>query len=252
MAAAAALAKLRGPDLTMDEVALAAGVSRATLYRLFPSRDALLDRVRRAHGVAVDPSDAPARARVFDAVRGLLAREGFGGLVMDRVAAEAGVAPATLYRWFGDKPGLLRAFAASLGVRDVGRALALDDDGDDPRAALGAFAARLLRLFVEQEPVLRLVLAAPKEVAEAVRGVDDVERGTTASLARWIRARQEAGTVREGDADLFATAFLGMLLPFGALPSRGRPRDPDVVGPALAAVFLDGVAARRAAARRRR
>jgi AcrR family transcriptional regulator len=45
LSAAAALFSKRGSDVTMPEIAVAAGVGVATLYRNFPSREALIEAV---------------------------------------------------------------------------------------------------------------------------------------------------------------------------------------------------------------
>jgi AcrR family transcriptional regulator len=45
VAAAAELLATRGTDTNMSDVAAAAGMARATVYRYFPTREALLDRV---------------------------------------------------------------------------------------------------------------------------------------------------------------------------------------------------------------
>lgn len=70
-AAAVALAE-RGDDASMADVAEAAGVARATLYRYFPTREALLDALGRAAVEQVgDALDAArlAEVQVDEAVR---------------------------------------------------------------------------------------------------------------------------------------------------------------------------------------
>ncbi|MFV1999881.1 MAG: TetR/AcrR family transcriptional regulator [Acidimicrobiia bacterium] len=51
--------------------------------------------------------------RLVDAVGMLLARDGFGALGINAVAAEAGVDKVLIYRYFDGMPGLLHAFGES-------------------------------------------------------------------------------------------------------------------------------------------
>src|SRR6266487_4666297 len=85
--------------LSMDELAAAAGVSRATLYRLFGSQQHLL----QALGVEPPPV---VRSRVLDTALDLVGRHGLAELSMDELAARAGVSRATLYRLFPGKAAL--------------------------------------------------------------------------------------------------------------------------------------------------
>lgn len=87
---------------SVEEIAAAAGVSRATFYRAYPSRDALL------RDLDLEP-DPGARERVVAAALDLVAGAGLAGLAMDEVAARAGVSRATVYRLFPGKPALFQA-----------------------------------------------------------------------------------------------------------------------------------------------
>src|SRR4029450_3935047 len=85
--------------LSMDELAIRAGVSRATLYRLFGSHQHLL------HELGLQPPPT-VHDRILDTGLELVGRHGLADLSMDELAAEAGVSRATLYRLVPGKEAL--------------------------------------------------------------------------------------------------------------------------------------------------
>src|SRR5829696_9024122 len=85
--------------LSMDELAAQAGVSRATLYRLFGSQQHLLQQL----GLQPPPT---VRSRILDTALELVGRHGLAELSMDELAAQAGVSRATLYRLVPGKEAL--------------------------------------------------------------------------------------------------------------------------------------------------
>src|ERR1700681_4509195 len=87
---------------SIDSIATAAGVSRTTLYRAFPSRAQLL------HALEVQP-EPDTRQRVLDASIRLLGSQTLTDLSMDALASEAGVSRANLYRLFPGKSALCKA-----------------------------------------------------------------------------------------------------------------------------------------------
>src|SRR5512132_2930951 len=88
--------------LSMDELAAAAGVSRATLYRLFSNQQHLLHEL----GLIPPPT---LRSRLLNTALELVGRHGLAELSMDELAANAGVSRATLYRLFPGKEALFTA-----------------------------------------------------------------------------------------------------------------------------------------------
>src|SRR5260221_10162192 len=77
-----------------------AGVSRATFYRHFGSRESLL------RSVALEPQPA-AETRILVAAKDMLVRQSLDELSMEELAAAAGVSRGTLYRLVPGKSALL-------------------------------------------------------------------------------------------------------------------------------------------------
>src|SRR5688500_10596340 len=97
LAAARELLHERGPagPMTLDDVGRRAGTTKATLYRYFPSKAALLAELRP--GAAEPPGR---RELLLDAALQVVRRHGLAGATTERIAAEAGLSPAALYWHF--------------------------------------------------------------------------------------------------------------------------------------------------------
>ncbi|HKV87664.1 MAG TPA: TetR family transcriptional regulator, partial [Candidatus Dormibacteraeota bacterium] len=83
----------QGEKPTVAQIAQAAGISRASFYRTFASREALLQVLE----VAPEPG---ARERILDAALAMVGANGLAALSMDELADRAVVSRATLYRLF--------------------------------------------------------------------------------------------------------------------------------------------------------
>lgn len=136
-------------------------------------------------------------------------QRGFHAVTIEEVAASAGVAPVSVYRWFGSKeglvlwddydPGLLAALAARVGgeppLRAVRDAVVSELGGlYDPERDLVLSRTQL----IHREPALlaatvhqtRALESAIVEVfADAGVGENDVERGVLASTAVAVLTR---------------------------------------------------------------
>lgn len=112
LAAAGRLFGQKGYEATtMDEIAAAAGVSKATLYRYVSGKEEL--RVQLApHLPDADMQARDARAAILEAAMDLMARQGFSRTTLDEIAAAAGVSKGAIYWHFKGKDDLLAAIIA--------------------------------------------------------------------------------------------------------------------------------------------
>ncbi|MDP1829486.1 MAG: helix-turn-helix domain-containing protein [Archangium sp.] len=232
----------RGPSpFTMDQLALAAGCSRATLYRRFPSRTSVIDALRAA-GVSETEVPQATRTRVLAAAERLLGQRGLQAFTFEAVAAESGVSVPTLRRHFRGRAGLLQALAESKPVRHDGRALALDATTPFD-VALEAFAVKALKALRASAALFRLGLAASAE-QRALASSPGRSPGTVAALTTFFRRQQRLGRLaKDQEPGFLAAAFAAQLVSFGALMPTLAPaklRSDAAMAKAMTRLFLQG------------
>lgn len=112
MTAAAQLFARKGYEATtMDQIAAAAGVSKATLYRHIPGKEALRDLLA-PHLPDADLQARDARARILEAAMDLVARQGFARTGLEEIATAAGVSRGAIYWHFKGKDDLMAAIVS--------------------------------------------------------------------------------------------------------------------------------------------
>ena len=174
----------------MEEVAASAGVSLRSLYRLFESRDGLLEALNRRP----PPS---ARQRVLEAALELLGRQSLAELSMDEMAVAAGVSRATLYRLFPGKPALFKslieAYSPWESIADV-----LEAEGDGPPERVIPLVAQALARALEGRTgaLLRMVFEMIKGEPDTVEGVRrSMSRGLP-DVIQYLGAEMSSGRLR--------------------------------------------------------
>lgn len=195
-----------GAAPSMDEMALAAGVSRAALYGVFGSRAALLD----ALGADVPPS---VEERILVAAGEIVAERGFGGLTLDEVAQRSGVSRATVYRLYPGKAALYREVVRAYLPADEAMQM-MDSMADRPPNEVMATLARSLAQAGEVRiGVLRSVLfettAGPSGGNEEF--LDDAYLNVQV-IIRYLQRQMDAGRFREVDPVLAMQAFLAPVM----------------------------------------
>jgi AcrR family transcriptional regulator len=166
---------------------------------------------RRTPGGRTQARTRLARAAVIEAGRSLFLERGYGATTIEAISERADVPPATLYRLFSSKLGILKAL---LDVSIVGD----DDDAPmadrpevraqleepDPRSQLEGFATITAEVNARVAPLYRILVSAAGSDRDAAALLDELTRQRQAGQRVLARSLARAGALRpelrEGDA----------------------------------------------------
>lgn len=233
--AAAELVADKGPgDFTIGALIEKTGIPRMTIYRHWPSRDRLLAVAmeRLPHPVEL-PDDS--QTRILKTAASLLIQRGAGGFAVDAVAAQAGIAKTTIYRYWSGRADLLTA-----AIRHLGGATRIPDTGSLRSDLIEFFMAPLRELKEQGGELANLpeVIEAAKrdpELAEVGARVHEVTLNALKPMLERAQARGEMRTDR--DLGVITNMLYGAMFIHGAL-GHGAPEN---FVPAMVDTFLDGV-----------
>jgi AcrR family transcriptional regulator len=149
----------RGGKPTVADFATAAGVSRASFYRAFVSKDALLEALE------VQPEPG-ARERVLEAALDMIGARGLAELSMDDLAVRANVSRATLYRLFPGKAALFEGVMREFSPLEPVSRLAVAMMAEPPEVVMPEIARTIFRtVYGSPTPRLGLVKAVILELS---------------------------------------------------------------------------------------
>jgi TetR/AcrR family transcriptional regulator, regulator of autoinduction and epiphytic fitness len=183
---------------------------------------------------------------IIQTVNRLLAEKGFDAMTVDEVAADVGIAKASLYKHFPSKEDLAAAAMARAMERACEFVAALPE-ADAPRDKLKAVVRWTLEMQLagqmpslpSQNSSLRAALMGNRSYMDGLMRVSDL-------LGAWIEAGQAAGTI---NPSLPAVAVLYTLFARACDPvveflkAGGQHSDEDIINLVLSTCF-DGLNSR--------
>jgi AcrR family transcriptional regulator len=186
------------------------------------------------------PAGAPdLRQSLLEAARSLFIAKGFGNVGTRELARAAGVSPAMIPYYFGDKQGLYDALVEDAIGQVLARlqrlAAAGDERSEEPvDAFLGAYLATLIAEPWIPQLLVREVLAHDSPLRRRFR--ESFAGPARAALTSMIRTERDRGRLRADlDIDLATLSLIGMtVFPFLVHPVLG-----DLFGYRLDADFRE-------------
>jgi len=212
----------RGAQPSVAEIAKAAGVSRATFYRAFPSRAGLLSALE------VEPEPGT-RQRVLEVALRLLRTRALADLSMDELAVEAGISRANLYRLFAGKAALFRAILVAYSPFEPVMAF-FDRIGDrPPDDAIPELVLTAYRTVAGRAGIARtLMLEATSMSPEFEQAFGETGLRAFQRVAQYLGAQMAAGRLRRMHPMLAVQSLVGGVMLH------------VLIGPLLSPAMVDG------------
>ena len=144
-----------------------------------------------------------ARAAVVDAARTLFLDRGYGATTIDAISALADVPPATVYRLFSSKRGILEALLdvsivgddeqVPMAERPPVRTLLADPD---PKRKLAGFVGIAAQVNSRTAPIYRILVSAASSDPDAAALLDQLTRQRQEGQSLIARSLARAGALR--------------------------------------------------------
>lgn len=191
------------PQAPVDRITRRAGVSRATFYRHFGSRDALLE------SVAHEPRPG-SRERILSAAQDMLIHTSLAELSMDELARAADVSRGTLYRLFPGKAALLRGLIEEYSPFEAVRAIVAGHRQDPPDVVLPLIGREVAGTARDRLGLLRAVFVEVTSGTEpALTSMRPLFTSTLGVLAEYMATQMAAGRIRPMHPLIALQAFVG-------------------------------------------
>lgn len=160
-----------------------------------------------------------ARAAVVDAARTLFLERGYGATTIEAISGLADVPPATVYRLFSSKHGILKSLLEQsivgddedvpMADRPPVRALLAERD---PTQQLAGFVALTAQVNAAVAPLYRILVSAAGDDADAAALLDTLTRQRQQGQRRIARSLARAGALRAGVRERDAADIIHALL----------------------------------------
>jgi AcrR family transcriptional regulator len=200
--------------ITMDILAAKSGVSRASLYRLFGSRQVIMQQYRSHSGVMnLDESLADISSRILQAASKIFLTYGFAASTIEKIAEEAGVGTATIYRYFESKENLIIQVLSKLSPQDSLEFPRLDES-QDVQQSLEEFTRTALHFLRQNQNLLKLLLIESAYLTPIQKRMDKLRNRTRDRIAAFFLQIIPDSPQQERQAKTLTITLLGLIASF--------------------------------------
>jgi AcrR family transcriptional regulator len=185
------------------------------------------------------------RDEISSAALRLFARQGFERTTTREIAAEAGIAEGTIYKYFTSKQDILFSFVTGLVIAPLTQLF--EEHGTDDRATIRAFIVSRFTLWSRWYPMMKVFISEAlfnPDLAQAFH--QNLARPALEIIQAYITRRIAAGAFRPVDPRFAARALIGHLLTYfllwhSMLGEEGDPHTNDALIDELTDLYLYGI-----------
>jgi AcrR family transcriptional regulator len=201
-------------SITMDILSVKCGVSRATLYRLFSSRKEIFNQyyIHSGNSDGVEPLPEVSE-RILKAASTIFLSHGFGSTTIERIAVEARVGSATIYRHFQTKENLIEQVLAMLIPQETPD-LSILDDSTDLQAVLEQFTLSMLLWIGQNQGVFKLLLFESEALLVIQKKMEKLRTRTRDKIMNFFRNLLPNSPLRDNQVQTLTLTYFGLVMGF--------------------------------------
>ena len=201
-------------SITMDILAAKSGLSRATLYRNYGGRQAILSAYLQKKDISGNQEfNTSMPQRILEAARDTFLDKGFANATIDMIAEQAGVGTATIYRYFGSKENLIaEVLEMFLSLTEPDLEILENDQALED--LLQEFTRSAIRYLQENRRLIRLLLVETRETEQLTDKMQRLKKRAREKLIRSFSRRISDPKLRLKADHQLTAAYFGMLIGF--------------------------------------
>lgn len=228
-----------GSSLSMSDVAEKAGISRPTLYRRFGTKSQLLAELARLEGISGETFNIG--DRIIQSAYEVFSTHGFRAATIEQIAQGAGVGVATIYRKFGDKDGVVKAFIDSKSPK-ASLPTSIFESSDDFTTKIHELVRFFLEYVHENKALARMVYSGNLDDRTYLNSFRNQSNSSFLHLESFFTAYQASGRIPDkiSAANLAAHLF-GMVYAQTILAPWNETLDLEKAAKAITEMFLSYV-----------
>ncbi len=229
LAIAQALYAEKGAQFSLADIAAKANVSRPTIYKHLGNKDKILSLL------GADAQNV--EARIMQGVLDVAQAQGFKAATVEAIAEAAGVGPATIYRRFTDKEGLIKAFIERQTPRDKLPAFPPETAGNFP-VQLEIITTHMLGFMHTHKTLVRLIFSGNQDDRAYLSALRDDSNSTFSKLETFFQMHQQAGRISSHiSAALLTTNLFGMVHAQAVIAPSDKPLDIPAASSSICQLF---------------